>query len=361
MIQFDARLRRPGFTLDASFAAGAGVTALFGPSGSGKSTIIRLIAGLERPDGGQIRLDDDVLAGTGAKRFVPPHQRRIGLVFQDAQLFPHLSVRRNLTYGRFFASGGERRIVFEQVVETLGVAPLLDRKPATLSGGERQRVAMGRAMLMSPRLLLMDEPLASLDAALKHDILPFIERLRDEFSIPIIYVTHAVEEVVRLAAHVVRLSQGKVVAAGPAEAALSDLAAFTLGSGSDLLSVLHIDRCDYDAEFDLSRAHHPAGDIFVPGRIGEGPLRLAIPANQVAIVKGDPGRSSVRTILRGRVTEIETRADAYALIRLTLEGGDGLAVLITRLAVQDLSLRSGDSVSALVKSVSIDRETVGRG
>ncbi len=218
MIRFAARLHRPDFTLDATFATGDGVTALFGPSGSGKSTIIRLLAGLERPEEGRITLGDTVLLDTAQGLAVPPHRRRIGLVFQDALLFPHLSVKANLTYGRWFTPRGERRIGFDPVVEVLGIGHLLDRRPSTLSGGERQRVAIGRALLTSPRLLLMDEPLASLDQARKQEILPFIERLREAFALPVIYVSHAVEEVTRLASRVVRLDAGRVVAEGtPAE------------------------------------------------------------------------------------------------------------------------------------------------
>ena len=192
MIRFACRLTRPGFALDAAFTAGPGVTALFGPSGSGKSTVIRLLAGLERPEEGRITLGDSVLLDTESRRAVPPHRRRIGLVFQDALLLPHLSVKANLTYGRWFTPRGERRIAFDPVVEVLGIGHLLDRRPTTLSGGERQRVAIGRALLASPRLLLMDEPLASLDQARRQEILPFIERLRDAFAIPVVYVSHAV-------------------------------------------------------------------------------------------------------------------------------------------------------------------------
>lgn len=218
MIQFAACLQRDEFSFDVAFAAYEGVTALFGPSGSGKSTAIRLLAGLERPQTGRICLDDEIVLDTASGRFMPPHKRRIGLVFQDALLFPHLSVRANLIYGLNLTPKHERRIALDPVVAVLGIGHLLERRPDTLSGGERQRVAIGRALLTSPRLLLMDEPLASLDAARKLEILPFIEQLRDEFEIPIIYVSHSLEEVTRLAKHVVRLDQGRVIGAGkPAE------------------------------------------------------------------------------------------------------------------------------------------------
>ncbi|TXN60485.1 molybdenum ABC transporter ATP-binding protein, partial [Methylobacterium sp. WL6] len=213
-------LRRGAFTLDAAFAAGAGLTALFGRSGSGKTTLIDLIAGLSRPDRGRIVVAGETLVDTDRRIALPVHRRRIGLVFQDARLFPHLSVRSNLGYGRFFAGRRAERAEHDAVVDMLGIGHLLDRQPAGLSGGERQRVAIGRALLARPRLLLMDEPLAALDEARKGEILPYIERLRDEAGIPIVYVSHAVGEVARLANTVVVLEAGRVAAAGPAEAIL---------------------------------------------------------------------------------------------------------------------------------------------
>ena len=200
MIAFDCRLQRRDFVLDAAFEAGGGVTALFGVSGSGKTTALRVLAGLERPERGRIAVDDAVLVDTARGVFVPACRRRMGMVFQDAQLFPHLSVRQNLEYGRWFTPAAERRVAFAPVVEVLGIAHLLERQPATLSGGERQRVAIGRALLASPRLLLMDEPLAALDADRRLEVLPLIERVRDAFGIPILYVSHAAEEVARLGA-----------------------------------------------------------------------------------------------------------------------------------------------------------------
>ena len=200
MIRVDVALKLGAFDLDVKFENDTGVLALFGRSGSGKSVTINLISGIARPDRGTITLDGRVLVDTEAGVFVPKHHRRVGLVFQDAQLFPHFSVRQNLLFGRWFAPKSDRAIAFEPVVDTLGLGHLLDRRPARLSGGEKQRVAIGRALLSSPRILLFDEPLASLDEERKQEILPLIERLRDEFAIPIVYVSHAVEEVARLAA-----------------------------------------------------------------------------------------------------------------------------------------------------------------
>jgi len=352
MIAFDCRLRRPDFVFDAAFEAGAGVTALFGPSGCGKSTAIRLLAGLERPDDGRIVVGSDVLVDTAARRFAPPHRRRMGLVFQDAHLLPHLTVRRNLLYGAFFAAPGDRRIAFDPVVEVLGIAHLLRRLPATLSGGERQRVAIGRALLSSPRVLLMDEPMASLDAARKQEILPYIERLRDEFAIPIVYVSHAVDEVARLADKVVRLAEGRVVAEGGAGAALD--AGIGSEDPSGILSILTATVGPDATVHGLDRMIHPAGDIYVrhagvAGRI----VRVVIRASDVVVAKGPQGATSIRTRLHGRVAAIRPVDDAFALVTIELIGGEAVRAAITWLSVAEIGLVPGDEVQALVKTAAL--------
>ena len=204
------------FALDAAFES-AGAAALFGPSGSGKTSLINMIAGLMRPDEGRIALDGDVLFDAAARIDVKPWKRRIGTVFQEGRLFPHLSVRHNLDYGRWMSGLAADAKAFAHAVDLLDIGPLLDRRPGKLSGGERQRVAVGRALLMQPRLLLLDEPLASLDAARKAEILPYLERLRDDSKLPMIYVSHDAGEVARIATHVVRLEGGRVGASGGAE------------------------------------------------------------------------------------------------------------------------------------------------
>ena len=215
-LDVDIRHRQGGFTLQAAFTAPRGLTALFGRSGSGKTTLVNAIAGLNRPDQGHILLNGKPLVDTAGRAFTPAHRRRVGYVFQDARLFPHLSVRQNLRYGRWFVAKGHASADFDAVVAMLGIGHLLRRRPSGLSGGEQQRVAIGRALMSSPQLLLMDEPLASLDELRKAEILPFIERLRDVGNIPIVYVSHSVAEVSRLATTVVVLADGKVVACGPA-------------------------------------------------------------------------------------------------------------------------------------------------
>ena len=206
------------FRLDAAFDSTGGLTALFGRSGAGKTSLINAIAGLLRPDRGRISLDDEVLIDTERGIFVPARRRRIGYVFQEGRLFPHMNVRQNLLYGRWFAPRGGGAAEIEQIVDLLGIAPLLQRRPANLSGGEKQRVAIGRALLARPRLLVMDEPLASLDEARKTEVLPYIERLRDAAGVPIVYVSHQVAEVARLATTMVVLSEGRVAAVGPTAA-----------------------------------------------------------------------------------------------------------------------------------------------
>jgi molybdate transport system ATP-binding protein len=216
MLSVTVKKKLGDFALDAAFES-AGAAALFGPSGSGKTSLISMIAGLIRPDEGRIALEGDVLFDAGARIDVKPWKRRIGTVFQEGRLFPHLSVRHNLDYGRWMNGLKPDAKAFAHAVELLDMGHLLDRRPGKLSGGERQRVAVGRALLMQPRLLLLDEPLASLDAARKAEILPYLERLRDDSKLPMIYVSHDANEVARIATHVVRLEEGRVVASGGAE------------------------------------------------------------------------------------------------------------------------------------------------
>jgi molybdate transport system ATP-binding protein len=217
MLRVDVQRRIGGFNLTADFAGGAGVTALFGPSGAGKTTIVNMIAGLVRPDRGRIALNENALFDSTTRINVPAHQRRIGYVFQEGRLFPHLSVAHNLSYGRWMSGLPFDAAEQERVVHLLDIAHLLHRRPGKLSGGERQRVAIGRALLMRPRLLLLDEPLASLDAARKAEILPYLERLRDESGVPMVYVSHQADEVRRIAGTVVRIDNGRVVAIGGVE------------------------------------------------------------------------------------------------------------------------------------------------
>ncbi len=360
MISVAVTLARGDFSLDVAFEGGAGVTGLFGPSGCGKTTVIRLVAGLDRPDAGRITLGERVLIDTATGARVAPHRRRIGLVFQDAQLFPHLDVATNLAYGRFFTPKPARRVETAAVIEVLGIGHLMKRRPETLSGGEKQRVAIGRALLTSPELLLMDEPLAALDDRRKLEILPFIERLRDEFAIPILYVSHSVEEVARLASTVVRLEHGRVARIGTPGEVLAPTALAPSTGRFEAISVLTGRVTRIDPAYGVSFVEHPAGRIVVPGLLErEGAeVHIAIRATDVTLALGRTPQVSVRTALAGRVAKVATDHGPFALVTMELASGDRLHAYATRLAVDDLGLDVGDGVQALIKAVSIDERGV---
>ena len=360
MIALDCLLTRHGFTLDARFETSGRLVALFGPSGSGKSTLIRLIAGLERPERGHISIDGTPVVDTARSLYIPPHKRRAGLVLQDGHLLPHFDVRRNLSYGRFFTPPSERRIAFDDVVDTLGIGHLLDRKPSTLSGGERQRVAIGRALMSSPRLLLMDEPLASLDANRKLEILPFIERLRDEMKIPIVYVSHSIEEVARLAETVVRIDVGQVRAIGPPSLVLAPTALARAAERFEAISLLTGRVARIQPDYGVTILEHPAGAIVLPWRVKDRSERVqvAVRATNVTLSLGRPGNISIRTALSGKVLSVEMDRGPFALVAVELSGGDRVFSYVTRLAIEELGLDAGDEVFALLKTVAIDERGV---
>jgi molybdate transport system ATP-binding protein len=343
------------FRLDAAFASDGGVTALFGRSGSGKSSMVRIIAGLTRPDRGRVEFDGQVLVDTSAGVFVPAHKRRFGCVFQDARLFPHLSVRQNLVYGRWFAPKADRTDGFERVIALLGIEPLLERAPAKLSGGEKQRVAIGRALLSSPRLLLMDEPLAALDEARKTEIIPYLERLRDEMAIPIIYVSHSVSEVARLADRVVLLRDGRVEAIGTPSEVLRGSPQSSPAERREAGSVLTGVVAGIDPAHRLATIRLSGRDIMVPnadvtaGRA----VRLHIPARDVMIATHRPEGLSALNILEGRVAEISVGLDGTANIGIDC-GGDLVLARITLLSVERLSLAIGKPVFAVIKTVALE-------
>jgi len=358
-IQVDVTLRRGTFTLEAAFAAGPGLTALFGRSGSGKTTLIDLIAGLARPDRGRIVADGSTLVDTEARHFLPPHRRHVGVVFQDARLFPHLSVRTNLAYGRVFARHQADPRHVDAVTDMLGIGHLLDRRPAGLSGGERQRVAIGRVLLARPRLLLMDEPLAALDEARKAEILPAIERLRDEAGVPIVYVSHAVSEVARLANTVIVLETGRVAAAGPAEAVLrrTDLVPIHAAEAGALLDMV-VEATD--PQSGLTRLAGAAGRLLVPGlaRPVGTRLRVRIPARDVLIATIQPQGLSARNVLAGRICGM---VPSGAEMAVEIDCNDARIVArVTAAAVQDLGLTVGQPVHAIIKSVAFDAAGIGQ-
>jgi molybdate transport system ATP-binding protein len=356
MIAVDLSYRRGDFQLVAAFASDARILALVGPSGAGKSTLSLLIAGLLRPDAGRISTNGVTLVDTYCGVFVPPEKRRIGFVFQDAMLFPHLSVRYNILFGRWFTPKSERRVPFDHVIETLGVAHLLERRPATLSGGERQRIGLARALLSSPRLLLMDEPMASLDFARRQEIMGLIERLRDEFAIPMLIVSHAADEVVRLADEAVVLDHGRVVAQGAPIETIPSASRLMEGGRFMVANSLTAPIGAYDPRYRVTRLAHPAGEIIVVAQIAAAhqPVRVLVKAIDVAISKALPVETSVRTILRGRIVKIDANDSPLAFVVLELIGGERLTAAITRLALDELGLVVDENVFALVKSVALD-------
>ncbi|RWF16072.1 MAG: molybdenum ABC transporter ATP-binding protein [Mesorhizobium sp.] len=361
-VALDITHRLGDLGLDVRFGSAGRLTALFGPSGSGKTTLINMIAGLIRPEKGRIEADGRVLVDTDAGLFVPKHKRRIGMVFQDARLFPHMSVASNLRYGRWFTPAAERYADMTAVVDLLGIGPLLDRRPAKLSGGEKQRVAIGRALLASPRLLLMDEPLASLDDARKAEILPYIERLRDEMKIPIVYVSHSIPEVARLASDVVVLAQCKVAACGPTGAIMQRLDLLPAEERGEGGAVLDTAVLRHDEVFGMTVLGSAAGDIRVPllaVPVGA-PVRIRIRARDVMIAIEQPTGLSALNILPGTIVAIEPGEGPTVEIGIDCNGATVLA-RITEQSRQTLKLRLGRKAYAVVKTVSFDQANTGAG
>ena len=358
-VAVDIAHRLGAFDLEARFESDGRLVALFGHSGSGKTSLVNLIGGLARPETGRIAVDGRVLVDVEAGVFVPAHKRRIGYVFQDARLFPHMSVAQNLRYGRFFAPAADRYADFDAVVSLLGIEPLLDRRPGRLSGGEKQRVAIGRALLASPRLILMDEPLASLDEARKAEILPYIETLRDEAGIPIVYVSHSIAEVARLATDVVALSGGRVAACGPAAQVLPRLDLSATGERDGESALIELAMATPDDGYGLSLLRSAAGGEWRLPRV-DAPagarLRVRIRARDVMLATQRPQGVSALNVLRVRIGAIAEGDGPQALVRLD-HGGDALVARVTRRSVATLGLTPGREVFAIVKTVTFDPAT----
>ncbi|WP_291845087.1 molybdenum ABC transporter ATP-binding protein [Maricaulis sp.] len=359
-LRVDVRHRFGDFELDAQFEAPPGVTVLFGRSGSGKSSLVSAVAGLTRPRHARISIDGRCLNDTEKRVFVPPHRRQLACVFQDARLFPHLSVRANLLYGRRFAAVRPQAVGFDPIVELLGIGALLDRAVAGLSGGERQRVAIGRALLSNPDMLLADEPLAALDAPRKAEILTCFEGLRDAFSIPILYVSHSVPEVVRLATTVVVIEAGRAVGQGTPEQILGDPALMPAGaSQAGAVICARIGRRHEDGLTELSAGGTP---IYLPEFYGTegGMVRLRIAASDVLVSRDRPRGLSALNILPATVERIAEVDAAATLVTLKTPAGPVLA-RITRRSIAALELAEGVECQAVVKSLAIALDEVGQG
>jgi len=358
-VELDIRHNLGSFRLDARFVADRGLTVLFGRSGSGKTSLINVIAGLIRPDEGRVVIDGTVVVDTSRGVFVPSHERRVGYVFQESRLFPHLTVHQNLLYGRWFARLGGTGAEVERVFVLLGLEKLLDRRPHRLSGGERQRVAIGRALLAAPRLLLMDEPLASLDEGLKQEVMPYLERLRDQTRVPIIYVSHSVPEVTRLANAIVLVSEGRVQAQGPVAEVMRRLDLFPMLGRSEAGAIIEAKVVSHDPAYGLTTLVSRAGEWRLPtvdAPVGAH-VRLRVRSRDVMISRGRPEGISALNVLNATVTEIGGGTGPIVELRLDC-GGEAILARLTRYSVDRLGLTPGAEVQALIKSVALDRRAV---
>ncbi|MFT3820695.1 MAG: molybdenum ABC transporter ATP-binding protein [Rubrivivax sp.] len=369
MIEARLRLARAGFALDVDLRLpGEGVSALFGPSGCGKTTLLRALAGLERGQG-RVALGGTVWQDDAAGVFVPTHRRAIGYVIQEAALFPHLSVAGNLAYGRRRSPGSAERVALDAVVELLGIAALMNRRPDTLSGGERQRVAIARALATAPELLLLDEPLAALDAPRKAEILPYLERLQRELALPIVYVSHAMDEVARLADHLVLMQEGRVLAAGP----LAELLArpdLPLARSDDAGVVIEAQVQAHDPGYALTRIGFGAGGAGLSLWVGASPaavgstVRARVLARDVSVTRQWPQQTSIVNVLPARLDDLQLD-HGTVLLQLSLgdcaaaaasvDGAAGPRLLsrITRKSFEALALRPGEPLYAQVKGVAL--------
>ena len=353
------RHRFEEFVLDVDFTAPAGVTALFGKSGAGKTSVIQAVAGLLRPQAGRITVEGRCLFDSARGIDLPVHRRRLGYVFQDARLFPHMSVAGNLRYAARVQGRGIDGRQEAHVVEMLGIGDLLERRPAGLSGGERQRVAIGRALLAKPELLLLDEPLAALDEARKAEILPYLERLRDASGLPILFVSHAVSEVARLATTMVVLQEGQVVTSGPTVEILSDPEAVPALGVRHAGAMIRARVVTHHAD-GLSELETCGGRLFLPGvsgRVGE-IVRVRIRAQDVILSREAPQGLSALNILKGRIVSLRTGDGPGVMVRIACEQEHVLA-RITRRSAEMMRLAEGDTIHAIVKSVSVAQGDIG--
>jgi molybdate transport system ATP-binding protein len=360
-IEVEVSHRLGDFTLNVSFVSEGRLTALFGQSGSGKTSLVNVISGLIRPDRGRIVVDGTTLVDTERRIFVPTWRRRIGYVFQEGRLLPHLTVRQNLMFGRWFRRAAEREIQLETIVKLLGIGNLLQRRPGALSGGEKQRVAIGRAMLSSPHLLLMDEPLASLDDARKDEIEPYIETLRDEYDIPIVYVSHSLREVSRLASTVVVLRNGRLVAAGDPAEVLSRAELVPHEALEEAGALIDARISGRDITFGLTMLETRAGPMRVPyldmpiGTI----VRVRLRARDVMVANAAPAGLSALNVFPGKV--IELRKCGETDVELDVDcNGVKVAARLTRKSVEILGLAPLMPVHVIVKAVTMDKSTLAR-
>ena len=348
-----------GFTLDLAFESGPGVTALFGRSGAGKTTVINAVAGLLNPQQGRIELNGRTLLNTETGENVQARQRRIGYVFQDARLFPHMSVRSNLRFGSRFAPNPPTAAEEIAVVDMLGIGHLLSRRPGGLSGGEQSRVALGRALLCQPDLLLMDEPLAALDGARKDEILPYLERLRDAGGTPILYVSHAMDEIARLADTLILLDNGRIARSGPASEVLSDPSAVPLIGVREAGAVLLAKVAAHEDD-GLTRLELSGGTLLLPGISSPtgSQVRLRVLAQDIILAQSNPQDMSALNCLSATVTDLHLGDGPGAAVALQC-GDDRLLARITARSAQKMGLQPGSQVYAILKATAVPRAAIG--
>ena len=345
-------LNRADFTLDVDIRIpGAGITGILGASGCGKTTLLRCIAGLEPGVRGSVGFNGEIWQSS--ERFLPAWQRPIGYVFQDARLFPHMTVAGNLEYGQRRSRSATKLASPDDITAMLGIGHLLERRPAQLSGGERQRVSIGRALLRYPSLVLMDEPLANLDAARKQEIMPFLDRLHASLKVPMLYVSHSLDEIIRLCDHLIVMDAGRVLAQGTLQDVLMRTDLPLLG-GREASTVLDVRVLDYQPQFELSRLQFAGGEIVVPGHHGgaDFPLRLRIMASDVSLCLERPQSSSILNILPAVVESLQPEAGGYVLVRLQV----GAVLIVARVTLKSsvaLNLHPGQSLFAQIKGVAV--------
>ena len=351
-IDCQIKVDRNGFALDAQLSiANSGITGITGPSGSGKTTLLRAMAGLEKNSCGYLRVGDAIWQD--GSHFTPAHQRKVGYVFQEASLFPHLSVQGNIDYGLGRIPEDQRKVIIEHIIELLGIGPLLGRRPSQLSGGERQRVAIARALAVSPAILLMDEPLSALDRGRKKEFMPYLETLHEELNLPIIYVSHSVDELARLADQLILLENGQVTGSG----AIADMLTRTdlpLAHGDDASSLIHAKVAGHDNQFQLTYIDF-AGGRFTVAKTDlpiDHAVRLKIAARDVSLTTAHQSGTSILNIFPATVEEITAEGESQIMVRLDAQGTPLLS-RITRKSAHLLDLKKGKTVFAQIKTVAL--------
>jgi molybdate transport system ATP-binding protein len=352
MIDIDLIRVQGNFELHAKCVITEPVVGIFGPSGAGKSTLLGLIAGLTTPDAGHLILNGEPLFNDKQAINIPLHQRHIGTVFQDSRLFPHLNVRDNLEYGFNLLAAKDRRLGFSQIADLLEIGHLLSQKPHQLSGGEKQRVALGRALLTSPRLLLLDEPLASLDVRLKHQILPFLRRVKDEINIPMIYVSHAIDEILYLTSHIAMIEKGEILAVGQFNEVIHDQRVLTLAHSLGLENVLHVQVTEHHPDNGFTVAQFASQKISIPlvNSAIKSTVSISVAASNIALSTHKISGVTIQNQLAGNVTAIQ---QIGTRVLVSVDVGTEIIAEVTAKAIADMQIKQGTSIYCLIKTQSI--------